>query len=470
MTAGTVDIIITIRANENIKEISKKIEVDDLERNLSHLNKEIGGELSKEVLSLVDNQLRQQVPATWKNVGREKRSIQFEYGYTTYCRRIYKDEQGVRRKPLDELMNVKPFVRNSQKIQEIGCVLAANSTYRMAAQNLSFLTHQCFSPNSIQRMVWKLGSQICLQENLFLSSKSGEIATGILYGESDGVWIHYQRENKKKAEVKVAVLYTGKKGIGKGRNKLQNKVVLTQLGGSTRQWQEKLRELADSHYDLQQVKLLVTGGDGSSWVRQSFDLLNLPQTHLLDRFHLKRALRQAFGKKLSIQDISQTLFSEGFDAVSDQLLDCIANTKDKHRKHMIQVYKYLQNNQDALLDLDQRGFPFRSFGTLGTIEGNVDKLVVHRMEGRGCCWRMAGANAMLAILRNKDDLQNHAFQYQPVVHNSKGINRVVPKKEEPIYLPKSGSLPIFRSSDLSKEWIQLLKRKMNDNLSLTAFY
>ena len=75
MTAGTVDINITIRADNATKEITKKLEIDDLERELSHFNKEIGGELSKEVLSLVDNQLRQQVPATWKNVGREKRSI-----------------------------------------------------------------------------------------------------------------------------------------------------------------------------------------------------------------------------------------------------------------------------------------------------------------------------------------------------------------------------------------------------------
>lgn len=470
MTAGTVDIIITIRADNTTKEISKKLEINNLESNLSHLNKEIGGELSKEVLSLVDKQLRQQVPSNWKNVGREKRSIQFEHGYTTYYRRIYMDEQGVRRKPLDELMNVKPFVRNSQKIQEIGCVLAANSTYRMAAQNLGFLTHHYFSPNSIQRMVWRLGSQICQQENEFQSSKPGTISTDILYGESDGVWIHYQRENKKKAEVRVAVLYTGKKGVGKGRNKLQNKLVLTQLGGSSKQWQEKLRELADSHYDLQNVKLLVTGGDGSSWVKQSFDLLNMPQTHLLDRFHLMRALRQAFGKKLSIQEISQSLFSEGFDAVSDQLLACIAKAKENPRKYMIQVYKYLQNNQDSLIDLDQRGFSYCSFGTLGAIEGNVDKLVVHRMEGRGCCWRMVGANAMLAILRHKDALQNHAFHYHPVVHTRKHVNRVVPTKEEQIYLPKSGSLPVFRSSDLSIQWIQLLKKKLDDKLSLTAFY
>ena len=470
MTAGTVDIIITIRANESTKEISKKLKMDDLESNLSHLSKEISGELSREVMDLVDEQIRRQVPSNWKNVGREKRSIQFEHGYTTYYRRIYMDEQGVRRKPLDELMNMKPYERNSPKIREIGCVLAANSTYRMASQNLSFLTHHYFSPNSIQRMVWQVGNQICQQENNFQSSKSGEIMADILYAESDGVWLHLQHENKRKTEVKVAVIYTGKNGIGKGRYKLQNKVVLTHLGGSTGQWQEKLREWADAHYDLQNVKLLVSGGDGSTWVKQSFDLFNLPQTHLLDRFHLIRALRQAFGQDLPIQETSKKLFSEGFEAVSDQLLNCIGKTKDKRRNHMIQVYKYLQNNQEALLDLDKRGYPFLSFGNLGAIEGNVDKLVVHRMEGRGCCWRMTGAKAMLAILRHKEALQNHAFLYQPIVPKRRRINRVVPTKEQQSYSPASGSLPIFRSHDLSKQWVQLLKKKLDDNLSLTAFY
>jgi len=470
MTAGTVDIIITIRANESTKEISKKLKMDDLESNLSHLSKEISGELSREVMDLVDEQIRRQVPSNWKNVGREKRSIQFEHGYTTYYRRIYMDEQGVRRKPLDELMNMKPYERNSPKIREIGCVLAANSTYRMASQNLSFLTHHYFSPNSIQRMVWQVGNQICQQENNFQSSKSGEIMADILYAESDGVWLHLQHENKRKTEVKVAVIYTGKNGIGKGRYKLQNKVVLTHLGGSTGQWQEKLREWADAHYDLQNVKLLVSGGDGSTWVKQSFDLFNLPQTHLLDRFHLIRALRQAFGQDLPIQETSKKLFSEGFEAVSDQLLNCIGKTKDKRRNHMIQVYKYLQNNQEALLDLDKRGYPFLSFGNLGAIEGNVDKLVVHRMEGRGCCWRMTGAKAMLAILRHKEALQNHAFLYQPIVPKRRRINRVVPTKEQQSYSPASGSLPIFRSHDLSNQWVQLLKKKLDDNLSLTAFY
>lgn len=470
MTAGTVHIIITISAAEKSREITKAIEIEEVETGLAKVSKEIIGELTKEVLDLLDEEIRRQVPGNWKNVGREKRSIQFEQGYTTYYRRIYKDEMGVRRKPLDEMMKLKPYERNSLKVQEIGCVLAANSTYRMAAQNLSLLTHTYYSANSIQRMVWRIGHQINQEEDYFESTKAGELETDILYGESDGVWIHLQREEKSKAEVKVAVIYVGKKGIGKGRYKLINKLVMTQLGGSTSQWQEKLRELADAHYNLQKVKLLVTGGDGSTWVKQSFDLFDLPQTHVLDRFHLMRALRQAFGRELSIQETSKLLFSEGFEPVSNKLLYCIAKAKGNQREHMIQVYKYLHNNQDALQDLHQRGYNNLSFGNLGTIEGNVNKLVVHRMEGRGCSWRISGAKAMLAILRHKDALQNHAFYYHPIPKSKKRINRVVPSEEVDLFPPQSGSLPIFKSNNLSVQWVQLLKKKLDDNLSLTALY
>ena len=470
MTAETVQMIITISANGSRREIRKDIQIAEIEQGITHLSKEISGELTKGVLELLDEEIRRQVPEKWKNVGREKRSIQFEQGYTTYYRRIYKDEKGVRRKPLDELMKVKPYERNSLKVQEIGCVLAANSTYRMAAQNLSLLTHTYYSANSIQRMVWRIGNQISQQEAEYESTKKGELETDILYAESDGVWIHLQREKNPKAEVKVAVIYDGKKRIGKGRYKLKNKVVMTQFGGSTRQWQEKIRELADAHYDLQKVKLLVTGGDGSSWVKQSFDLFNLPQTHLLDRFHLMRALRQAFGREISIQETSKLLFSKGFEPVSNKLLQCIAKAKGNRREYMIRVYKYLSNNQDALQDLDQRGFNNLTFGNLGAIEGNVNKLVAHRMDGRGCSWRTSGAKAMLAILRHKDTLQNHAFHYRPMNTSQKRVNRVVPAENEDVFLPQSGSLPIFRSNILANQWVQLLKRKLDNNLSLTALF
>jgi hypothetical protein len=40
---------------------------------------------------------------------------------------------------------------------------------------------------------------------------------------------------------------------------------------------------------------LVVGGDGNSWVKQSFDLLGLPTIFVLDRHHLYRNAWRAFG-------------------------------------------------------------------------------------------------------------------------------------------------------------------------------
>jgi hypothetical protein len=50
----------------------------------------------------------------------------------------------------------------------------------------------------------------------------------------------------------------------------------------------------------------------------------------------------------------------------------------KKRKRLLVFYGYVSQQQDALLDLDERGYAFSAH--LGTIEGNVDTLVVHRWD------------------------------------------------------------------------------------------
>ena len=44
MTAETVQIIITISANESRREISKDIQIAEIEQGITHLSKEISGE------------------------------------------------------------------------------------------------------------------------------------------------------------------------------------------------------------------------------------------------------------------------------------------------------------------------------------------------------------------------------------------------------------------------------------------
>lgn len=55
---------------------------------------------------------------------------------------------------------------------------------------------------------------------------------------------------------------------------------------------------------------------GAAWVQNSFDLLGLPEIHLLDRFHALYSLRRSFASVLGISELSKELFSQGFSAGS----------------------------------------------------------------------------------------------------------------------------------------------------------
>jgi len=470
MTAKAASISIIVKIGNVTKELKTTFNVDDIERGVNTAMEKIKIGLLPKILEAMDDNIREEVPKSWQNVGREERRIVLEQGYVTYSRRIYKDEKGQRHKPLDDILQVRPYARSTDRVQEMGSVLAAQTTYRMAADSLSYILKTRISPSSIQRMVWKTGGRVEEQEAASQSEEGGKIVAPVLYGESDGVWVHLQHEKEKKKEVKVAVMYSGKKAIGKGRYKLENKVVMTQFGGTTTEWQEKLRDLADRTYDLERTRLMVAGGDGNAWVKHSFDLLNLPQTYVLDRFHVVRALRQAFGRKLKISELRARLFHDGFEAIAGDLLTCIHQAKGKQKEQMKKTYKYLANHQDNLIDLDRRNYPDLSFCTLGSIEGNVDKLVVHRMQGRGCCWRSQGAGAMLAILRHKDKLQNHSFHYFPIPSAVKATRRVKPTKIQQSYQPVSGPISLFHGGDQYKPWVQSLKRKVNYGFSLNAYF
>jgi hypothetical protein len=470
MTDKAVSISITIKVEEEQRILEKQIAVSELEQGLENLGQKMTMEVYQTILEVLDDEIRHQVPEGWQNVGREPRSIVMAQGWITYTRRVYKDNLGRRIKPLDVLLDIKPYERNSLKVQTMGSVLAAQTTYRMAADSLSYLVKTDISASSIQLMLLKIGQRIESQEEIFRSEEAGKTTTPVLYGESDGVWVHLQHEKERKKEVKVAVMYTGKEPIGKDRFRLENKVVMTQLGGSTLEWQSKLRELADKTYHMERTRLMVVGGDGNVWVRQSFDLFNLPQAHLLDRFHVRRALRQSFGHALGISDICKRLYSSGFEAISADLVSCIHCAKGKIKDQMRRTYQYLENNQDALMDLDKRGLSDFLFCSLGAIEGNVDKLVVHRMQGRGCSWRLSGAMAMLAILRHKDDLQHCSFKFAPISQQKGSRKRKHLSKSKNIYLPISGSISCLYGGDQSKPWVQLLKQKLNYELSLNAYF
>jgi len=351
MTEQAVSIIITVVVGQEKREIQQNIPAEQLESAIKDLSQEVGCAIFQTVVQILDDQIQESLPKGWKNLGRVKRKVVFESGHIRYRRRIYRDERGRIWKPLDLLLGVESYARSSRRVQEMGCLLACRSSYRNASEMLSYLLKTVISPSSLQRMVKRFGAFISATEGDWQrEEEAGKIKAPVLYAESDGVWLHLQQAEARRAEVKVGLLYTGKRSIGSHRFACENKVVMTQLGGSNETWQIKLRELADRNFELNQTKCLVVGGDGATWVKHSFDLLNLPQIAVLDRFHVSRAVHSAFSKLTNSHALLDAIFSQSFDTVKPQLLALISKTRGKQAELLKHTLQYLENNQNALLE------------------------------------------------------------------------------------------------------------------------
>jgi hypothetical protein len=133
----------------------------------------------------------------------------------------------------------------------------------------------------------------------------------------------------------------------------------------------------------------------------------------------------------------------------------IEQASGKEKEKLKQFYQYIDCQQDGLLDLSHRGYP-SELGNLGAIEGNVDKLVINRSKGRGCCEKLHGARAMLALCQNKETLKHLAFQYLPLKtpEHPKPRNRGSLDKSEYLH----GSMPIFSGPDQDKPWVKEMFR------------
>ena len=160
MTDKAVELSITIKVNREVVNYQREIRIEELETGVSQAVQEIGNKVLVAGLKGLDDEIRKEVPAGWRNVGTEKRSILSSIGRLNYRRRIYKDEKGVRRKPLDEVLGVARYDRESERVRQMGAYLACEGTYRRAASQMSWLMKTKVSHSSIQRMVWRVGNRI----------------------------------------------------------------------------------------------------------------------------------------------------------------------------------------------------------------------------------------------------------------------------------------------------------------------
>ena len=466
MTASTVKIIIAAEIEDRKVELASiELKIDEkLDERIYQGMQSAGRALYGELLQAVDDGIQEVVPETWGNTGREKRQMTTCLGTVQFKRRVYQDETGKRRKLLDEIVGLEKYSRYSLSVMQKGCYLASELAYREAGDVLGWLIGDYISHSAIGRMVREVGGHYQAEEEsqreqIFEGEEGiepGEIPAKMLYGESDGVWISLQREAKQKTEVRVGILYTGKKTIGVGRKALENKVTVTKIVQNSQEWQETLLKTAYAHYDLSNTKQMMVGGDGNRWVRQSFDMLGLPTEFVLDRYHLYREARRAYGFTSQTENWIRQICEEGLEAVMPEMLQAMSQASPKAAQRMRKFIKYLINNKDGLLDPDCRAHIKSRVSNLGAIEGNVDKLVVRRLKGRGRSWRIEGAKAMLAVCRHKEALKQNAFKpFQK-------LEKVEKKKYRTKHIRNDGDwlqagVPSLHLCHSNRPWARVLK-------------
>lgn len=466
MTADTVKIIIAAEIEDRKVELgSMEMKIDEkLDESIYRGMQSAGKTLYAELLQAVDDGIREVVPETWENTGREKRQMTTCLGTVQFKRRVYQDETGKRRKLLDEIIGLEKYSRYSLSVMQKGCYLASELSYREAADVLGWLIDDYISHSAIGRMVRKVGQSYQAEEEvqrerIFEEGKDiklGGIPAKVLYGESDGVWISLQREAKQKTEVRVGILYTGKKAVGVGRKALENKVAVTKIVKDSQEWQEIMLKTAYTYYDLSNTKQMMVGGDGNRWVRQSFDMLGLPTEFVLDRYHLYREARRAFGFTSQTESWIRQICQEGLEVVIPEMLQEVSQAPPRAAQRMRKFMQYLINNRDGLLDPDCRTHIKTKVSNLGAIEGNVDKLVVRRLKGRGRSWSMDGARAMLAVCSHKRALKQNAFKpFQKPEKIEKKKYRTKHVRDDGDWLRVG--VPSLHLCHANRPWVKVLK-------------
>ena len=459
----SVTISITSQAGNGQPEtVQHAIRTEHFEEDMKELIRKVTQTAGVQALQGFEADLRSHELRQAKVLRSEERRYQFQDFSLRYKRRTYQQPDGSIHKPLDKLLGFEKYQRRSWRAREQTGVLAAATSYRMAAAVESSINSTAISPATVCREVRRVGMRVAEQDRQFQATEPGKIKAPVLYGEADGVWISLQKEKQRRVEVRVAIAYSGKKFISSQKRMLLDKMTLTSVGVPSSVWQEMLREKLYSHYDLEKTRLLVVGGDGSEWVSNSFDLVGVAHMErVLDPYHVVRAVSNAFAGVLAIKPILNKLFSEGFGAVETELLKVVAPGSKAAVRSRIDCLQYLRNHANELRALAFRQLHNLPHASLGAIESNVGKLVAQRMKTRGVSWSLDGASAMLAILSHKQELTEHVFHYQALRKQSKNRR----SKPDTTRVHAAG-FPILRSGKMSTPYASLFRNIIHADIPL----
>lgn len=279
---------------DNINELTK-YSFESIERAIYEYVCEIGRNITVSLLEQLDVYLMQNRDMKiYKSKDIRKTTIKTVYGEVEYSRRMYYDT--VNKRPaylLDEEIQMEKIGTISTNLAKRIAEATIDMPFRKAAETISSNTGQTISSRGVWNVTQQIGKAVqAEEEQLVREMKSeqtrGEIESGVIFQEADGVYLNIQK-NKKKAksqELKLATIYDG---WSKDGSRLHQKKVYIGMETATK-FNEKTEALIQSVYNIDCTEIRVVNGDGAGWIKNTYEPDRIFQ---LDRFHIKKEIRRS---------------------------------------------------------------------------------------------------------------------------------------------------------------------------------
>ena len=476
-----------VKINLNIQNLT----FDALEEMVFDVTRQMGRKVLEKALEDMDQKLKEERPkGTLENTGKRAKYLMTRLGDIRYERTRYRDKQTRKsRYLLEETLGLKPNQRISLSRSKMEMFIASLDTYRGAQENIRLLLGITRSHESIRQFILKEAEQIIshqtsqLEKTRHLEDDPQKPLSDIAYLETDSAFVRFQRHQKRKKgqktrgkrksiEIKLGIGYTGKESryLGGARlaMALQNKFFHVDVVSGTK-FMEHLSLIAEKRLGLSQVRAVIVGGDGASWIKKGIEDNFCRAVYVLCRFHLWRNTKRALACRPQDQKtIKHLIQADQIDPALTLIREMIQKPKDpKEKRDLKALYAYIHQNREGINSLDRiqdKEMKTRIRGC-GAIESNVDKFIAHRMKKKGMSWSMKGA---LGLLKVKEKIMNHEWDSwwgrdrdQKIEVRSHAWPELTSqdfwKKETGVTSLLEAEIPALQGSDRNKPWAKVLK-------------
>lgn len=419
---------------------NEKINFNNLEEKMYKKMMELGRNLIKDDLKLIDKLIKQyRDKEIFKIKDSQKTTIKTRLGEIEFFRRRYEMEINGTKKTiylLDELLEINNIGQYSQSVVEMVVREITKKSYRETAKTISEDTDSAISHTAVRNIVLELGKKIKqLEEDKIKLYEEGKIEgtkeTEYVFCEHDGIYIKKQKSKKSKGkkkykvkhfkkrkgkknrngiELKIAVIHEGKEPRYTNDYKLKNKIIV-----GTASKASELKRIEDATigttYKEYKIKNIIINGDGADWTGNIVE--GAKEIFQLDMAHIQKKIYMAVSDEEYQKIMQEVVYTETptdiFSLIYNYKVELETDKKTEELEKVKELEEYLRNNERSILRYQYKlGYTREEIEskseetpTLGSEESQMYCACRDRMKKNRTSWSIEGAEAILKVIMNK---------------------------------------------------------------------